>query len=231
MIRGIIFDFDGLILETEEPIYQSWVELYQEYNTTLPFEIWSTIIGKSSTEHFDPFTLLEENIGRRLERETIVPKRMARALALTHAQPIQPGVLDAIRDARELGLKLGIASSSSRQWVVGHLTRLGLDHYFDVIHTSDDVEHTKPDPALYILVLQSLNLRPDEAIVFEDSPNGVAAAKGAGIFVVAVPNPITNQLSLDHADLKLNSLADLTLKEIITRAGLHPIEPEQDPLV
>jgi HAD superfamily hydrolase (TIGR01509 family) len=217
MIGGIILDFDGLILDTEGPVYQSWDELYQEYGTELPFEEWATIIGTSNKEHFDPFKKLEAKIGRPLDRQALVPRRYARELDLCYAQPILPGVREVIEAAREMGLKLAIASSSSRQWVAGHLTRLGLDHYFEVVHTSDDVERTKPDPALYVLTLRTLNLRPTEAIVFEDSPNGVAAAKAAGIFVVAVPNPVTRQLSLDHADLRLDSLADLSLGEIIAR--------------
>lgn len=216
MIRGLIFDFDGLILETEGPIYQSWIELFREFDAELPFDIWATIIGKSSNEHFDPFSLLEQTLNRKLDRETLAPRRTAREMELVHSQPILPGVIPALERAGELGLKLGIASSSNRKWVMGHLTRLGLAHYFDVVHTSEDVERTKPDPELYILALTSLGLKADEAIVFEDSPNGVAAAKGAGIFVVAVPNPLTRQLSIDHADLKLDALTDLSLDEIIS---------------
>jgi len=218
MIRGLIFDFDGLILETEGPTHQSWVELFQEFGAELPFEIWASIIGTSDLEHFDPFSLLENKIGSKLDRETLAPRRTAREIELAHAQPILPGIVETLDKARDMGLKLGIASSSDHAWVTGHLTRLGLAHYFDVVHTSDDVEHTKPDPALYILALHSLGLKPEEAIVFEDSPNGVTSAKGAGIFVVAVPNPITRQLSLEHANLKLDTMADLSLDEIISRA-------------
>ncbi len=103
------------------------------------------------------------------------------------AQPILPGVEEILRNAKTLNLKLGIASSSDRDWVAGNLARLGLLEYFDVMHTSDDVERTKPDPSLYLLALQSLGLSPTEAVVLEDSPNGVIAAKDAGIFTVAVP--------------------------------------------
>jgi HAD superfamily hydrolase (TIGR01509 family) len=218
MIRGLIFDFDGLILETEGPVYQSWVELYREFGAELPFEVWATIIGTSNTEHFDPFGLLEQKIHRKLERETLAPRRYAREIQLTNAQPILPGVVEVLDKAREMKLKLGIASSSSRNWVMGHLTRLDLAHYFDVVHTSEDVERTKPDPSLYIMALNSLGLKPGDAIVFEDSPNGVTAAKNAGIYVVAVPNPLTRQLSLDHADLVLDTLADISLGEIIALA-------------
>jgi HAD superfamily hydrolase (TIGR01509 family) len=217
MIQGLIFDFDGLILETEGPVYQSWVELFQEFDAELPFEMWANIIGTSNMEHFDPFGLLENKISRKLDREILGSRRLAHEIELVLAQPILPGIIDALKKAEEMGLKLGIASSSDREWVMGHLTRLGLAPYFDVVHTAEDVERTKPDPALYILALSSLNLKPEEAIVFEDSPNGVTAAKSAGIFVVAIPNPLTSQLSLDHADLKLDTLADLSVDEIISR--------------
>jgi len=100
----------------------------------------------------------------------------------------------------------------------GNLARLNLLQYFDVVHTSDDVERTKPDPALYWLALRSLGLSPVEAIVLEDSPNGVNAAKDAGIFTVAIPNRLTASLNLDRADLRLESLADYSLGDIIRAA-------------
>ena len=218
MIRGLIFDFDGLILETEGPIYQSWVELYREYGVELPMEFWGSIIGTSSHEHLDIFGLLEEKVGQRLDRESLAPKRAAREMEIVLQDSVLPGVVEMIESAKRLGLKLGIASSSDRDWVVGHLTRLDLLSYFDVVHTSEDVEQTKPDPALYQLALKTLELGPTEAIVFEDSPNGVTAAKFAGIYTVAVPNVMTRQLNLDHADLKLDTLADLSLDEIIVKA-------------
>lgn len=223
MIRGLIFDFDGLILETEGPIYQSWVELYQEYDTELDMDLWESIIGTSNTEHIDLFGLLEEKVGHQLDRETLAPRRAAREMEIVIKKPILPGVIDMIETAEIMGLKLGIASSSDRNWVMGHLTRLGLFGHFEVVHTSEDVERTKPDPALYHLALTSLGLEPREAIVFEDSPNGVTAAKAAGIFVVAVPNALTRGLYLDHADLRLDTLADHPLGEIIAKAELSKV--------
>lgn len=219
MIRGVIFDFDGLIVDTESPIYQSWVELFHEHDEAFPFEVWATIIGTSDLEHFNPFGMLEGKLGRKLDRETLAPRRLKRELELVNAQPILPGVIEMIADVKETGLKMGIASSSDSKWVIGHLTRLGLIRHFEVIHTSDDVERTKPDPELYTLALNSLGLKPDESIVFEDSPNGVTAAQRAGIFTVVVPNPLTRRLNIDHADLRLESLADQTLAEIIAKTS------------
>ena len=218
MIRGLIFDFDGLILETEGPIYQSWVELYQAHGVDLPMEFWGTIIGTSSHEHLDIFGLLEEKVGRKLDRERLIPERASREMEIVLQEPLLPGVIDLIKSAQNRDLKLGIASSSNRDWVVGHLTRLNLSDYFEFVHTSEDVERTKPDPALYLLALKTLGLEAQEAIVFEDSPNGVTAAKAAGIYTVAVPNVMTRQLNLDHADLKLDTLTELPLDEIILKA-------------
>lgn len=215
MIRGIIFDFDGLIVDTEWPVYQSWVAIYDSFNAELPLAQWTSIIGTSEHEHFDPFDTLEQQVGQVLDRQALRQKRYDHEMEIVFAQPILPGVEETLKAAKAHPLKLGIASSSNRDWVVGNLARLGLLEYFEIVHTSDDVERTKPDPALYRLALESLGLSPTEAIVFEDSPNGVSAAKEAGIYTVAVPNPLTARLNLDHADMVVESLAELTLLDLI----------------
>lgn len=215
MIRGVIFDFDGLIVDTEWSIYQSWVEIFDSHQAKLPLDQWTSIIGTSGYEHFNPFDVLEQQIGRSVDRKQLGEDRYDREMALVVEQPILPGVEDYLRTAKALNLKLGVASSSDRNWVQGHLTRLGLLDYFDIVHTSDDVEHTKPHPSLYQLALQSLTLLPENAIVLEDSPNGVTAAKAVKIFAVAIPNPLTSQLNFDHADLVLGSLAELSLIELV----------------
>lgn len=219
MIRGIIFDFDGLIVDTEWSVYQSWAEIFDLYGVVLPLDEWTKIIGTSSLEHFNPFDLLERQVGQTLDRQKLKQKRRSRELEMVAAQPILPGVEELLNSAKTHHLKLGVASSSNREWVAGHLDRLGLLEYFDVIHTSDDVAYTKPDPTLYLLTLQSLDLCSHEAIVLEDSPNGVSAAKDAGIFTVAVPNPLTVKLNLDRADLTFTSLADASLGDLIRVAG------------
>jgi HAD superfamily hydrolase (TIGR01509 family) len=130
---------------------------------------------------------------------------------------VRPGVLDYIAEGRRLGLKVGVASSSPRSWVAGHLTRLGIVDLFDCLCTSEDVVTVKPDPALYLLALARLGASADESIAFEDSPNGILAAKRAGLFCVAVPNPLTSQLPLDLADVRLNSMTDMPLSELLAK--------------
>jgi HAD superfamily hydrolase (TIGR01509 family) len=215
VIRGLIFDFDGLILDTESGIYQSWLELYREFGVDLPLEEWAQIIGVSPEESFDPFEKLEARLGRSLDGESLRKRRAQRERELLAAQAVLPGVEDYLDEAERLGLKLAIASSSSRKWVGRHLKRLGLSRFFEAVHTCDDVERSKPDPALYRLALSSLSLKPEEVIVFEDSPNGVMAAQRAGLFCVAVPNALTGALPLDHADFLLESLSHLPLEDLI----------------
>jgi HAD superfamily hydrolase (TIGR01509 family) len=218
VIRALIFDFDGLILETEHPSYKSWEEVYQSFGLTLPFSTWATIIGTTQGE-FDPLLELQRQVKGNVDWEAVESARQASERALLETQSVLPGVEQYLQDARRLGLYLGLASSSSSDWVVGHLTRLGLVGYFDCICASDDVQHTKPDPELYQAVLLRLNVSAGEAIALEDSPIGIQAAKQAGLFCVVVPNPLTSQLSLSLADLRLDSLAEMPLEQLLNKVN------------
>jgi len=214
MIRAVIFDFDGLILDTEVPEFQTWQEIYGSHGCELPLSVWATGIGTSS-DAFNPYDYLEAQVGRVIDREAIQQQRRQRYRELLKTQAVLPGVREYIAEAKRLGLRLAVASSSSREWVVGNLTEHGLSPHFDCIKCSDDVLRVKPDPALYQCAVDALELRPEEAVAFEDSPNGVTAAKRAGLFCVAVPNPLTRQLILTHADLQLASLAEMPLQRLL----------------
>lgn len=216
MIKAIIFDFDGLIIDTESPIVQSWQELFREYGCESPLSYWLSVVGQAKGTH-DPFQRLEEQVGKALDRAVLTPKRAAREAELIASQPVRPGVLAYLDEALRLELRLGLASSSSCEWVTGHLARLGLEGYFECVRGADDVPAAKPDPAVYQAVLQELNLSPREVIAIEDSRNGVLAAKRAGLFCVAVPNDVTRHQDLEEADLQLSSLAELPLEKLIER--------------
>jgi HAD superfamily hydrolase (TIGR01509 family) len=216
MIKALIFDFDGLILDTEVPEYQSWVELYQTYGSKLPLDKWLASIG--TTNAFNPYEYLEQQLGRSIDRAAVRTQRRARFAELMADQTILPGVEDYIVTAKHLGLKLGVASSSPRAWVIGYLSKFGLDTHFDAIRCGDEVKATKPDPALYLAALAALEVEASEAIALEDSPNGILAAKRAGLFSVAIPNALTRQLSLSLADVQISSLADLSLEQMLQRA-------------
>ena len=216
MIKALVFDFDGLIVDTEMSSYQTWQEIYAEHDCQLPFSTWAICIG-GSPQLFDPCEYLEQQIGRPILREEIRLRRRQRHIRMVETQPVLPGVEDYLLSAKRLGLKIGVASSSRHEWVDTHLTRLGLIDYFDSIKCFDDVKHTKPDPELYLAVLGALGVHGQQAIALEESPNGVIAAQQAGIFCVAIPNPVTSQLSLLHADLCLSSLTEVSLEQLLAK--------------
>ena len=217
MIRGLIFDFDGLIVDTETPSFQAWQEVFERRGCQLTLETWADCIGRGQ-DAFDPCDHLEACLGHPIDHGRICSEEQKREMELIGKQPVLPGVLEVIAAAKRQDLKLGVASSSQREWVIGHLARLGLAEQFDGVRCADDVDHAKPAPDLYRAVLEVLGLHPDQAIAFEDSPNGVQAAKRAGLFCVAVPNALTKTLRLDHADLTLASLEEVTLEELLRTA-------------
>jgi HAD superfamily hydrolase (TIGR01509 family) len=218
-IRGLLFDFDGLIVDTETAARAGWEWLYREHGQDLPLDQWATLVGTIGAP-FDPMAHLEELVGEPLARENLNERRASHELSLLEAEQLRPGIAEYLAAAERLDLRKAIVSSSSRRWIDSHLTRLERTVGWDAIVTADhDVERAKPRPTLYLEALALLGLRADEAIAFEDSPAGVTAAKAAGLFCVAIPNSITAELGLDHADLVLESLADLPLEQLIERAG------------
>ena len=220
MIRAIIFDFDGLILETEGPTYQSWVDIYQSFGYSLPFSTWTANIGTTQGD-FNPQLELEKLVKDTVDWGGVESRRRMIENTLIEAQSVLPGAVQYLNDARQLGLKLGLASNSPNAWVIRHLTRLGLVDYFDRICTADDVQHIKPDPELYLSVLRALEVKADEAIALEDSPIGIQAARQAGLICVAVPNPLIKQLTFNEADFQLDSLAETSLEQLLKKINLH----------
>ena len=214
MIKAIIFDFDGLIFDTETCELKSFQQLYEKYGVTFPEEEWRDMIGTISA--YDPYKALAAAIPQTSKNDFLV-ERTAIFEKILEGETVREGVKDYIERAKELGLKVAIASSSSRKWIEKHLRIIELDpSLFDVICTSDDVENVKPDPELYEKVLSHFGIEPAEAIVFEDSANGSLAAIRANIPCVIVPNEVTKGLVFDErVALRLNSKKDMELDRVI----------------
>ena len=215
VIQALVFDFDGVVIDTETPDFVTWRQAFEDHGVSLDRELWEGFIG-SGLGSFDVCRHLEELVGRPIDTETVRAERRARYLGAVEANPVLPGVEEMISEARATGLKLGVASSSTREWVEGHLARRGLLGYFDAVRCRDDVAATKPDPELFTSAVAALGVDPESAIAIEDSANGVTAAKRAGLFCVVVPNPMTSSMRLDHADLRLQSLAEVSLNDLET---------------
>jgi HAD superfamily hydrolase (TIGR01509 family) len=216
-VRAFLFDFDGLILDTETASRAGWRWLYGQHGHELPDDLWITLVGTHGG--WDVWGHLEELVGAPVDRETWNERRYEHELSLLEAEELRPGILDYLVFAREHGLKRAIVSSATRRWIDMHLDRLEQTVGWDAIVTADrDTERAKPSPAMYLEALELLGVGPDEAVVFEDSPNGVRAGRAAGIFVVGIPNEVTRDVGLAEADLVLDSLADLPPAELLQRA-------------
>ena len=215
MITALIFDFDGLIVDSETPDFDAWREIYAEFGHDLKMETWGQNVGGMAASTFRPYPYLESLTGRNLSSLNLSARATEQAMARILSLPPLPGVLEMLTTAKQAGLRLAVASSSPHRWVDGHLARLGLDHFFDAVRCADDVARTKPEPDLYLSALDALKVSADQAIAFEDSPNGVRAARSAGLFVVAIPNPVTAQLTLVGESMRVSSMAELTLAQLL----------------
>ena len=217
--KAIVFDFDGLIVDTEVLVYRSWRDTFRSYGVDLPLPVWTPHIGRSH-DSFDIYAyLLEHADGERasgpINRDEVRRESMATFDVLFEDAAPLPGVEDYINCARELELRIGIASSSTRSWVSPKLDSVGLGQAFDTVVCSDDVGKAKPDPASYLKAISDLGVTAEEAFALEDSPNGVQGAKNAGLLCVAVPGALTIDRSFDHADMRIESLEELPLPELM----------------
>jgi HAD superfamily hydrolase (TIGR01509 family) len=220
-VRAFLFDFDGLILDTEFASRAGWEQLYRDHGHELPADLWATLIGTTHAP-WNPMAHLEELVGEPLEREALNERRRRHEQALIEAEELRPGIAEYFAAAQSRGLKRAIVSSSDRKWVDSHLERLEEAVGWDAICTADhDPARAKPSPTLYLEALDLLSVAAGEAVAFEDSPNGVLAAKAAGVFCVAIPNEVTRDLGLEEAgaDLVVDSLADLPPEALFRRLG------------
>ncbi|MDD5219859.1 MAG: HAD-IA family hydrolase [Candidatus Bipolaricaulis sp.] len=224
MIRALVFDFDGLILDTETPLQRSWEEIYVEFGLTVPPSQWASLLG-AAADPPEAYDLLEKHLRRPLDRQAVRRQRMEREEELLALETILPGVRELISEARSRGLRLAVASSSDRAWVERHLRKFDLLATFDALLCAEDVALTKPDPALYAAALRSLRVRAGEAIAFEDSTHGAEAARRAGLFTVVVPNRVTRHTTFPNADLVVGSIAECSLEEYIAAADRRTRRP------
>ncbi|HXV37421.1 MAG TPA: HAD family hydrolase [Myxococcota bacterium] len=219
MIRALVFDFDGLIVDTESSVYEAWRRIYAQHGQELPKQRWQARIGTDGAA-FDPLAELRERVDQPLDVERIQRSRMEFHRAQIALLGQLPGVRECLEHARASSLATAIASSSPLAWVSEHIERLGLSHYFDALVTIEQVGAAKPAPDLYLRATELLEVDPEHAIAIEDSPNGVAAAKAAGLYCLAVPGPMTRDLSFDAADAVLHSLDALPAREWIAQAAV-----------
>lgn len=206
MINTFIFDFDGLILDTELACYQTWVDIFKTYHANLPLEEWIICVG-STEEAFDPIKYLKQITKiKSLAANEILHLHDKEYRKRTGKLEIKPGVLDYLEWARKNQYNIAIASSSDKDWVISHLENLKIIQYFDLIKTSNDVVNVKPDPELFLSVKKYFRINDFEAVIFEDSLHGINAGLASNLFTVAVPNELTKNSDLSAAHLIITGL-------------------------
>jgi len=216
MIKAVIFDFDGLIVDTETLWYEVYSEVFREEGGELPLEEWAKVIG-TTFEVYDPFSYLSSQLGREVDRALIQARTSERYQQRIRSLAVRPGVEDYLKAAQSLGLRIGLSSSSTRDWVESYLKPFGLLDYFEALSTKEDVKQVKPEPDLYLRTMKLLDVEASEIVVFEDSLNGLKAALAAKMCCVVVPNQVTKQLTFTGANLLLESMADMSLEDVLRR--------------
>jgi beta-phosphoglucomutase-like phosphatase (HAD superfamily) len=216
-IRALFFDFDGTLWDSEQAGFQSWHEAFAEYEVDFPLELYASFLGTIGGRN--PIDELERLIGRPIgDRQAFADRRWQRKMDLLSQLGPRNGVQQYLEEANRLGLAVAIVSTDDTAWITSGLERMGLKADWAFIECAEgDPLRAKPGPALYLSALARLGLQPSEAVAFEDSPNGIAAAKAAGIFCVAVPNSVTRQLDLSQADLVVRDMARTPLSDLLTR--------------
>lgn len=212
-IRALLFDFDGVILETEEVGYWGWKKTYEDFGQVLSLEQFSLVIGTHFI-HFNPKEDLEAKVGRKLDWERLDRERQEYNHQMIAQQPVLPGVRELITEARAAGVHVAIVSSSPHEWIAHWLEHTGLTDQFEFVMCVDEVPTPKPAPDLYLAALKRLGLAATEAVAIEDSPNGSKGAQRAGLFCVVVPTRVTSLLKFEVDFPKVESLAGITLARL-----------------
>ena len=212
-LQALIFDFDGLIVDTEKPGFDSWNELYADFGQKLTLDDWRGATGYVGG--FDPGVHLEGLLGRKLDWENLVPRRDARNWELTIKQGVLPGIRELMLAAVSAGLPIGVASNSGFGWVNDGLERLGLRDLVSAVVTRDMVLNPKPAPDVYLKAAETLQVSPTCSIALEDSEPGCRAAKAAGMRAVVIPNQFSERQDLSVADLIVPSAKALSLERLV----------------
>jgi len=212
-MRALIFDFDGLVVDTESAIYDAWRELYLDHGHDLPLPTYVQCVG-STFGNYDPMAALEMLTGSPVAWTDVLPRKDARIHELQHGLDTMPGIRALLAGAAHEGVPCAVASSSQRSHVQGWLDRVGIADAFTVIRTRDDVARAKPAPDLFLAAAEALGLPPSQTLVLEDSSNGLRAAIAAGAPCVIVPSPVTRGSDFTGTAAILETLEGVTCGQL-----------------
>jgi len=203
---AILFDFDGILVDTEWAIYEAWLETFRQHGQDLPLSLYTRCIG-SDFDAWSPKLHLEDLTKLNFDwLEMDETRQIQIRTALSKEGPIE-GVVEVLKYLENQGIPMAVVSSSSHSWVDGWLEKLDLAKFFDEVICKGDAPRIKPAPDLFLAAAEKLGVVPSECLVVEDSLNGLIAAKDAGMQVWVVPNRVTARLDFSQADAVLSGFA------------------------
>ena len=214
MFDALVFDFDGLILDTETPLYEAWRHTYEHFGLPpLDFEAWCKALGLADGDPnmIDPVAELAAHLGNQFDLEAVNTVRRARRDEMQAKETVRPGVLSLLGAAEGFEIPVAIASSSPIDWITGHLDTHGLSDRFEFVSCVNADTPGKPHPATYLNACAALDADPSRSVALEDSPNGASAAKAAGMFCIGVPAGVSQHLDFSHTDMTVASLEHIDL--------------------
>jgi HAD superfamily hydrolase (TIGR01509 family) len=194
---AVLFDFDGVLVDTEWAIYQAWRRTFETHGHELPLEIYTRCIG-SDFATWSPKQHLEELSGMDFDWHGLDAARQEVILAELDGSGPMPGAVALLRQLRVRNVRRAVVSSSSHHWVDGWLGKIELAGEFEQVVCRGDAPRIKPAPDLYLEAARRLDLAPADCLVIEDSMNGVLAAHAAGMTAWAVPNRVTGVLDFSN---------------------------------
>ena len=206
---AVIFDFDGLLMDTESVMLAAWQHEWRQHGLELDVSTFWVNHGGDVTE--DRYLRLAAAVGSSYDRAASHARRTAYRDELNRQLGLRPGLDAWLREAHAAGLRLAVASSSPRQWVRRLLAGIGREAAFEVFACGDEVARPKPSPEVYLLALDRLGIAAGQAVAVEDSPHGAAAARAAGLRCIAIPNPHADPAAFGSPELVLASAAGLSL--------------------
>jgi putative hydrolase of the HAD superfamily len=214
-VQAVVFDFDGLLMDTESTSFLSWQYEWSQWGLTLQAADFFVNHGGDVTE--DRYAMLAAVVGPRFDRTLSHRRRVAYREKLHEELDLADGLREWLDEAAGLGLRLAVASSSPLSWLTTHLGRVGVLDTFEVLAGGDEVGRHKPAPDVYQLALDRLSLSCTAAVAVEDTAHGVAAARAAGMRCIAIPNPFVPLERVRQADLVLSSASQIRLAEALSQ--------------
>lgn len=209
-IKAVLFDMDGVLINTEPLHYRMWVETFRGRGLEIDYDVYKGCIG--TTDAF-LMELILNNYGRDFRNDKKLLKERAvieKRLLQEEGFPEMPGVAVMLRRLYEAGFLLAVASSSPPERIHDAVNHIGVGQYFSLLNSAENVEHSKPAPDIYLDTAKKLGVMPEECIVLEDSENGSIAAVSAGMICVGLDNPDSGDQNLERAAAIIRTLQEFT---------------------